>query len=137
MQGHPHYNVPTESVSRMENVIAITRKNFGEHDATWPLNVSSVAAGKQDRVLSMTLKQRLNEIESLVNQGFYQDATNIANWSYIGERDTALNSKLTEESDNLLYLLCVRVTRHPDSDKATPEAIAAQIKLLRKLSTGS
>jgi hypothetical protein len=137
MQGHPHYKIPADSVARMQNVIAMTRKNFGELDVTWPLKVSSADVGKEDRVLSMPLTQQLNEIESLVNKGFFKDATKIANWSYIGEREKALNSKLTEESDNLLYLLCGRVIRHADSDKATPEAIKAQIKLLRKLSTAN
>jgi hypothetical protein len=137
MQGHPHYKIPTESVADMQNVIATTRKNFAELDVTWPLEVSSADVGKQDRVLSMPLTQQLNEIESLVNRGFYEDATKIANWTYLGEREKALNSKLTEESDNLLYLLCGRVIRHADSDKATPEAIKAQIKLLRKLSTAN
>ncbi len=75
------------------------------------------------------LKQQLNEIESLVQEGFYKDAVRIANWTYVGERDRAPNGRLTQEADNLLYLICGRIIRHYDSKNSTPEAI----KLLRTM----
>ncbi len=64
------------------------RTEFAHERTDWPLkSVSAEQAGCPDRIKALSDKQRVLEIEKLVDAGFHSDASRIANWGYVIHRD--------------------------------------------------
>ncbi len=64
------------------------RAEFAHEKTDWPLkNVTAEQAGSPERIKALSDKQRVLEIEKLVDAGFHSDASKIANWGYVIHRD--------------------------------------------------
>lgn len=95
-------------------VIKELRQNHCHGNSDWPLKVSSEKVDCPDRILALTDKQRVSEIDKLFQAGYIKDASTIANWGYVLHRD-AKNPLLEKKYDLALYELGKIRLRDPEA----------------------